>query len=283
MELLNYERIAKAIAFLQEHALEKPSLDAAAAHIHLSPFHFQRLFSEWAGISPKKFLQYISINHAKSLLAQPKQTLFSTSMRLGMSSTSRLHDLFITLEGMSPASYKQAGKGLLIAYSFQPSPFGLALLASTEKGLCHLAFTSPDQSSLTQLQAQYPRATLIEKEEPIHLASMAVFNLQHKPTRPLNLQLRGTDFQLKVWEALLKIPVGQLCTYKQIAQSIGKPMAYRAVGTAIGKNPIAFLIPCHRVIQNTGIIGDYRWGSTRKTAIIGWETAQLKPTDYGSI
>lgn len=279
-DLINYARIAKAIAYLREHALAKPSLEALAEHVHLSPFHFQRLFKEWAGISPKQFMQYISINHAKSLLAEQQQTLFSTSMELGMSSSSRLHDLFISIEGMSPAAYKNAGKDLNIAYSFQPSPFGLALIASTDKGICHLSFlTEQDAAPIAQLQTQYPLATLLEQEQALHRRAMALFQEQQETPAPLKLHLPGTAFQLKVWEALLRIPTGALNSYAQLAEAIGKPQAARAVGTAIGKNPIAFLIPCHRVIQRSGVIGDYRWGTDRKTALIAWESAHLNPTD----
>lgn len=271
---LNYQRIADAIQFIQDHFQEKPSLDEIAEHVHLSPFHFQRLFSEWAGTSPKKFLQYIQLNYAKKLLKDEQRTLFDTHLMTGVGSTSRLHDLFVQLEGMTPAEYKLGAKGLQIAYSWQETPFGNCLVASTDKGICFLAFIDDPKSGLGDLLSTYEQAIFIEQEQPIHLEAMRLFNPEDHSLKRIKLHLKGTPFQLKVWQALLQIPLGKVNTYKDIAERIQHPKANRAVGTAIGQNPIAYLIPCHRVIQTSGLTGGYRWKPLRKSIILGWEFAQ---------
>ncbi|MHC8949855.1 bifunctional transcriptional activator/DNA repair enzyme AdaA [Sphingobacterium hungaricum] len=276
---INYNRIAAAIDFIQQHFKEQPSLERIAEQVHLSPMHFQRLFTDWAGTSPKKFLQYISVEHAKRLLSEQQATLFDAAYETGLSGTGRLHDLFVSIEGMTPAEYKHAGKSLTIHYHFADSLFGSLLVANTSKGICYLAFYEDKDYALTQLKAKFPNAIFDEKEESMQQDALAIFQQDGKPLPELKLHLKGTDFQLKVWESLLKIPTGKLSTYGTLAAQIGHPEASRAVGTAIGSNPVAFLIPCHRVIQNSGLLGGYRWGTTRKTAIIGWENAQANAQD----
>ncbi|MBP1676026.1 MAG: Bifunctional transcriptional activator/DNA repair enzyme Ada [Bacteroidetes bacterium] len=272
---LNYTRIAEAIEYIKANFKTQPTLDEMARHVHLSPFHFQRLFSDWAGTSPKKFLQYISIEHAKNLLKENRATLFETTMETGLSGTGRLHDLFINIEGMTPAEYKNGGKSLVINYSFAPSPFGNLLIASTKKGVCHMAFEEDEKKAFENLKEDFPLAEFRPHTDPIQQSALAIFKNDLNLLPKIKLHLKGSDFQLKVWEALLKIPFGKLTTYGTIAETIGHANASRAVGTAIGSNPIAFLIPCHRVIQSSGHISGYRWGTTRKAAIIGWESAQL--------
>lgn len=271
---LNYERIAKAIAFIQANFREQPTLDEIAAHIHVSPFHFQRLFQEWAGTTPKKFLQYISLQHAKQILKNSKSTETAT-FQTGLSSSSRLHELFVNIESMTPAEYRDGGIALEINYSLQDTPFGLICIASTTKGICHIAFVENSDEGLKSTKLHYPNASINYQEQAIHREIKKIFTNISSVTTPLNLHLKGTSFQLKVWEALLKIPAGQLKTYGDIAHSIGNPKSSRAVGTAIGRNPIAFLIPCHRVIQSTGYFGGYMWNPVRKSAIIGWENTKF--------
>lgn len=273
-EIIDYNRIAEAIDYIKANFKEQPNLNEVAKQIHLSPFHFQRLFSEWAGTSPKKFLQYISIQHAKRLLKGEQATLFDAAFETGLSGTSRLHDLFVTIEGMTPAEYKNGGIGLNINYSFQISPFGLLIVASTDKGICYMAFNDDEVLALDGLKNKYPNASLLQKSDSFQQNTLLIFQDDWSQLPEIKIHLKGTDFQLQVWQALLKIPMGQLSTYGTIADNIGKPLASRAVGTAIGSNPIAFLIPCHRVIQATGNFGGYMWGNTRKTAIIGWESAK---------
>ncbi|MES2003703.1 MAG: methylated-DNA--[protein]-cysteine S-methyltransferase [Bacteroidota bacterium] len=272
-EQLNYNRIAETINYLQTHFREQPSLEEVAEMVHVSPYHFQRLFSEWAGTSPKKFLQYISVAHAKKLLRENKATLFETAYETGLSGTSRLHDLFINIEGMTPAEFRDGGKALSINYSFAESPFGNILVAATAKGVCHMAFYEEEAVALAVLTEHFPNAVFHRKLDMLQQNALFIFQNDWSKLGQIKLHLKGSDFQLKVWETLLKIPMGQLSTYGDIARNIGKPNAARAVGTAIGSNPVAFLIPCHRVIQSTGIFGGYMWGSTRKTALIGWESA----------
>lgn len=270
---LNYNRIAEAIEYIKSNFKTQPNLNEIAKKVHLSPFHFQRLFSEWAGTTPKKFLQYISLGHAKKLLKEQQATLFDTAFETGLSGTGRLHDLFINIEGMTPAEYKNGGKNLLVNFSFAESPFGNLIVAATSKGVCYMAFNDNEANALSDLKQKFPNATFQGKLDLIQQNALLIFKNDWNKLPEIKLHLRGTDFQLKVWETLLKIPMGQLSTYGNIANKIGNANASRAVGTAIGSNPIAFLIPCHRVIQSTGNLGGYMWGSTRKTAIIGWESA----------
>ncbi|OVE57515.1 bifunctional helix-turn-helix domain-containing protein/methylated-DNA--[protein]-cysteine S-methyltransferase [Chryseobacterium mucoviscidosis] len=272
---IDYERIAKAIDYIRSNFKLQPSLDEVAEKIHLSPAHFQKMFSDWAGTSPKKFLQFISLEHAKSLLKEEKASLFDTAYETGLSSTSRLHDLFVKIEGMSPAEYKNGGKSLNINYSFSESPFGKVIAASTEKGICYMAFETDQHKALGDLQAKFPNASFFEKKDDFQNNALSIFSKDWSELNTIKLHLKGTDFQLKVWESLLTIPMGKLSTYGNLADKIGNPNASRAVGTAIGSNPVAFLIPCHRVIQSTGKIGGYMWGSERKQLIIGWESSKM--------
>ena len=274
-ESINYNRIAEAIEFIKLNFRNQPTLDEVAEKIHLSPFHFQRLFTDWAGVSPKKFLQYITVEHAKQLLKDKQATLFDAAFDTGLSGTSRLHDLFINIEGMTPAEFKNSGKNLSINYSFAESPFGNIIVASTSKGICHLAFFEEEQQAFETLQSHFPNALFKQKFDLTQQNALFIFTQDWQKLQQVKLHLKGTDFQLKVWETLLKIPLGQLATYGTIAGQINNPNASRAVGTAIGSNPVAFLIPCHRVIQSTGTFGGYMWGATRKTAIIGWEAAKV--------
>lgn len=271
---IHYNRIAEAIEYIKDNFKQQPNLDEVAEQVHLSPFHFQRLFSEWAGTTPKKFLQYISVEHAKKMLQEQQATLFDTAYETGLSSTSRLHDLFVKVEGMTPAEYKNGGRNLHINYSFAESPFGNLIVASTEKGVCYMAFEDDEEKALKNLIAKFPNAIFQRKLDLLQQNALFIFQNDWSKLGEVKLHLKGTDFQLKVWESLLKIPMGQLSTYGNIAEKIGNPNASRAVGTAIGSNPVAFLIPCHRVIQSTGTFGGYMWGNTRKTAIIGWEGAK---------
>ncbi|WP_343663926.1 methylated-DNA--[protein]-cysteine S-methyltransferase [Chryseobacterium mucoviscidosis] len=272
---IDYERIAKAIEYILSNFKLQPSLEEVAEKIHLSPAHFQKMFSDWAGTSPKKFLQFISLEHAKSLLKEEKASLFDTAYETGLSSTSRLHDLFVKIEGMSPAEYKNGGKSLNINYSFSESPFGKVIAASTEKGICYMAFETDHHKALGDLQAKFPNASFFEKKDDFQNNALSIFSKDWTELNTIKLHLKGTDFQLKVWESLLTIPMGKLSTYGNLADKIGNPNASRAVGTAIGSNPVAFLIPCHRVIQSTGKIGGYMWGSERKQLIIGWESSKM--------
>jgi AraC family transcriptional regulator of adaptative response/methylated-DNA-[protein]-cysteine methyltransferase len=272
---LDYERIAKAIEYIRSNFKLQPSLDEVAENIHLSPSHFQRMFSDWAGTSPKKFLQFISLEHAKSLLKEEKASLFDAAFETGFSSTSRLHDLFVKIEGMSPAEYKNGGKNLNINYSFSESPFGKVIAASTEKGVCYMAFENDINKALGDLKHKFPSASFFERHDEFQKNALSMFNKDWTQLNTVKLHLKGTDFQLKVWESLLTIPMGKLSTYGSLAGKIGNPKASRAVGTAIGSNPVAFLIPCHRVIQSSGNIGGYMWGSERKQLIIGWESCKV--------
>jgi len=271
-QVLNYQRIEKAIHFIRENYTLQPSLEEIAAHVHLSPFHFQRLFTEWAGTSPKQFLQFIRLGHAKHLLRTANASLFVASTELGLSGSGRLHDLFIRLEGMTPAEYKHGGKDLVIFYSEGATPFGNAFVANTSKGICHLSFCDQPLQGFQQLQEMFPQAELIEQRTSQQQQALQFFSYSSDPHQ-LKLHLKGTPFQLKVWQALLQIPSGNLQSYGELSKIIGQPNASRAVGTAIGSNPIGFLIPCHRVIRSTGHLGGYRWGEVRKVAMIGRETS----------
>jgi len=269
----NFSRIAEAIDYIKDNFKAQPGLEEVAEKIHLSPFHFQRLFTEWAGVSPKKFLQYLTVEHAKKMLKENQATLFETAFETGLSGTGRLHDLFINIEGMTPGEYKNGGENLSINYSFAESPFGNILVASTPKGICHIGFADDEKKALETLHKTFPNADYKQMVDLVQQNVLYIFTHDWSKLNQIKLHLKGTDFQLKVWETLLKIPMGQLTTYGNIAKQLQQPNASRAVGTAIGDNPVAFLIPCHRVIQSTGVFGQYHWGSTRKTAMIGWEAA----------
>jgi AraC family transcriptional regulator, regulatory protein of adaptative response / methylated-DNA-[protein]-cysteine methyltransferase len=271
---VDYLRIAAAIDFIQKHFSEQPNLDRIAEHVHMSPHHFQRMFTEWAGVSPKKFTQYLSISHAKEILKSKNSTISTVVAEVGLSGSGRLHDLFVTIEGMTPGEYKNGGVDLRIQYYFFVTQFGNILIASTTKGICYMAFCEEEQYAYNLLFQEFPNAHFVKETNDKQLNALRFFSRDWSDLQQIKLHLKGTDFQLKVWEALLKIPMGNLSTYGTIADQVGNPKASRAVGTAIGRNPIAFIIPCHRVIQASGKLGGYMWGSIRKSAIIGWEATK---------
>jgi AraC family transcriptional regulator of adaptative response/methylated-DNA-[protein]-cysteine methyltransferase len=248
----NYERIERAIDFLRVNFKNQPSLDEVAAAVDLSPFYFQKIFTEWAGVSPKKFLQYLSIDYAKSLLKEKQATLFDTAFETGLTGTSRLHDLFMNIEGMTPGEYKNGGRELSIHYSFAETPFGTIIIASTHKGICYLAFSNDPAEGLINLKHLFPNAKYQQVTDIHQQNALSIFTKDWNELSEIKLHLKGTSFQIKVWEALLKIPVGGLTTYSSVAASIENNKASRAVGSAVGDNPVAFLIPCHRVIRSTG-------------------------------
>lgn len=271
---LDYARIAKAISYFKEHFKRQPKLEEVAEHIHLSPFHFQRMFKEWAGVTPKQFLQYLSVEHAKEILMRKDVNLFDTALETGLSGGGRLHDLFVKVEGMTPGEYRNGGAMLHINYSFADTPFGKVIVASTAKGICHLTFVDDgEEKALQQLNQNYPNAHYSQLVDMIQQNALFIFTQDWQHLDEIKLHLKGTAFQLKIWETLLKVPAGGLTTYSALAKKAGSENAARAVGTAVGSNPIAFLIPCHRVIKSTGEIGQYHWGAARKNAIIGWEAA----------
>jgi len=272
-EQIDYHRIADAIQFIVENHRNQPGLDVVADHVHMSPFHFQRLFTSWAGVSPKKFLQYVSLEHAKQVL-QARFSLAEATDEVGLSGTGRLHDLFVNIEGMTPGEYKNGGENLVINYSFAETLFGNVVIGSTPKGICVMQFYDDESEALKILSRQFPNATYHRKLDMLQQDALFIFQKDWGRLNEIRLHLKGTDFQLKVWNALLKIPMGALMSYRDVALSMKQPNASRAIGTAIGSNPVAFLIPCHRVIQSSGVIGGYRWGAIRKTALIGWEAAQ---------
>ncbi|MFA6456733.1 MAG: methylated-DNA--[protein]-cysteine S-methyltransferase [Bacteroidota bacterium] len=273
---LNYRRIADAIEFIRTNYNRQPQLEEIAGKVHVSPYHFQRLFSEWAGTSPKKFLQYVTLEHAKWLLKEQQATLLDTAMETGLSGTGRLHDMFVSIEGMTPAEFKHGGAELTLNYSFAETLFGNVIIASTPKGICHLAFSEDDTDALKELKHQFPAAQFVHRLDRIQQNALFIFTQDWKKLETIKLHLKGTAFQVKVWETLLKIPMGKCSTYGSVAKAIQHSKASRAVGTAIGENPVAFLIPCHRVIKSSGGFGNYHWGETRKIAMLGWETAHTQ-------
>lgn len=272
----HYERIAQAIGYISRHFREQPDLDTIAAQVHMSPFHFQRMFREWAGVSPKKFLQYLSLSYAKSIIREPEHSLSAVAWETGLSGTGRLHDLFVQIEGMTPGAYKDGGAGLTIHYSFATTPFGDMLIASTTKGICHMAFAAEKQQAMDVLLHKFPRASYTQITDSYQQEALRIFGYDWSRLPEIKLHLKGTAFQLKVWESLLSIPKGSAISYASLAARAGYPGASRAAGTAIGKNPVAFIIPCHRVLQASGHAGGYHWGPDRKLAMIGWEAAWLE-------
>ena len=272
--MTDYYRIEKAIVYIRQNFKQQPDLDEVAKQIHLSPFHFQRMFKEWAGVSPKKFVQFISIEYAKSLLKQ-NISIMDTAIETGLSGTGRLHDMFVNIEGMTPGDFKNGGLDLQINYSFAETVFGNVIIASTHKGICHLAFAGEQENETEQLFRTFPKASFVQKTDLIQQNALQFFTGDWSDLQKVKLHLKGTPFQLKVWQAMLNIPFGNIATYASIAGKIQNPDATRAVGSAVGSNPVAFLIPCHRVIKSSGVIGEYRWGTVRKTAILGWEASQV--------
>ena len=273
----DYERIEKSIKFLETNFPSQPGLKEVAAHVGLSEFHFQRLFSRWVGISPKRFLQFLTKEYAKHLL-EDSVNLLDVTYEAGLSSPGRLHDLFIKCEAVTPGEYKSKGEGLTIRYGFHPSPFGECLLATTERGICGFFFVKnrDRKDPLSELRYFWKKADIVEDPHASRELVERIFNPSFADTSaPLHLILNGTNFQIKVWEALIKIPFGTVVSYEDVAIQVGIPGATRAVGSAVGKNPISFIIPCHRVIRKTADFGNYGGGAARKKAILGWEAAQV--------
>jgi AraC family transcriptional regulator, regulatory protein of adaptative response / methylated-DNA-[protein]-cysteine methyltransferase len=273
---LDYERIAKAISFLQANYLEQPGLETVARAVHMSEFHFQRVFSRWAGISPKRFLQYLTVEHAKRQLAEARPVLEAT-FDSGLSSPGRLHDLFVSVEAVTPGEFKTRGEGIQATYGFHPTPFGECLVGVTSRGICWLSFheNGSQRAALRDLQSHWSGADLIEDAKATAPMVKQIFsNLEKGKKSSLSLLLMGTNFQLKVWQALLRIPRGDVTTYENIGQLIGAPKSARAIGSAVGDNRVAFLIPCHRVIRKSGMLGGYHWGEPRKRAMLAWEAAR---------
>jgi AraC family transcriptional regulator of adaptative response/methylated-DNA-[protein]-cysteine methyltransferase len=274
----DYERIAKAIEYIGENVTEQPSLDELAAHVHLSPFHFQRLFSRWAGTTPKRFLQVVTLELGKRLLDEERRPLLEVADSLGLSSSSRLHDHFVQLEAVTPGEYRSRGRDLVIVHGTHATPFGRMFVARTPRGVCRAAFVDAGaEAELAALRKTWPAATL----EADAAATADIAGLLSAPAaaavpRPLSLHVAGTNFQIAVWRALLRIPLGGGASYSQIAAAVGSPRAVRAAGTAIGANPVAFWIPCHRVIRQSGGLGGYRWGGARKQAMQVWERLRVE-------
>ena len=272
----DYQRIENIIEYLGENFREQPTLDQLAERAHLSSFHFQRMFKKWVGISPKRFVQYLTIDYARKLLNESTD-LLSTSIESGLSGPGRLYDLFVAVESVTPGEYKQRGQGLNIDYGIHQSPFGNCLLGMTQRGICSLSFHDSlnDQEAVHYLNQKWPRAVLKKNPERTRTFFRKIFESnEHNKSDKIPLHLEGTNFQIKVWEALLKIPTGHLVCYEDIARLIHQPRAVRAVGQAIARNPISLLIPCHRVIRKMGNFGNYQWGSTRKKMLIAWEASQ---------
>lgn len=273
----DYERIERAIKFIEGNVSSQPRLKDIAAHIGLSEYHFQRIFSQWVGISPKRFLQYLTKEYAKQLL-ESATNLLDVTYEAGLTSPSRLHDLFVTCEAVTPGEFKTRGEGLTITYGFHPSPFGECLLATTQRGICGLYFVkNADRGKVFgELQNSWKHAKLIQDPDAAQSLVNQIFNPKFaNKSVPLHLVLNGTNFQIKVWEALIKIPFGAVVSYEDVAVRVGLPKATRAVGTAVGKNPISFIIPCHRVIRKNAEFGNYGGGPARKKAILGWEAARI--------
>lgn len=269
----DYRRIRAAIEYLEEHARSQPLLDEVAAHVGLSKYHFQRLFRRWAGVSPKQFLRVLTVDHAKDLLRAGAPVL-TTTFETGLSSPGRLHDLFVALEAMTPGEYASLGDSLEIAWGVHPSPFGECLIGATSRGICRLRFLDAADDPEADLAAEWPGAQL--RQAPRRTSSYArqVFEPGESPRQTLPLLVRGTNFQVKVWRALLEIPQGSATTYGELAAAVGEPGAARAVGTACGANRIAWIIPCHRVLRGSGALGGYAWGLHRKRAMLAWEGAR---------
>jgi AraC family transcriptional regulator of adaptative response/methylated-DNA-[protein]-cysteine methyltransferase len=275
----DYERIRRIVAFISERWREQPSLEDIAAHVGLSTTHVHHLFRRWCGLSPKAFLQAITLDNAKALLADSASVL-DTTYELGLSGPARLHDLFVTHEAMTPGDYKAGGAGLTLRVGYHPSPFGEAILVATERGLAGLGFVDGGDraAALADMQRRWPKAAYVEDEAATAPLARRIFDpLSWRAEQPLRVVLIGTDFEVRVWQTLLRVPLGRATTYSDIASRIGKPSASRAVGAAVGKNPISFVVPCHRVLGRSGALTGYHWGLTRKQAMLGWEQGRLAP------
>ncbi len=273
----DYELVKHTLAFISENWRDQPSLDTLADQAGLSATHLQRLFTRWAGLSPKAFLQAVTLDHARELL-RDSASILDASYELGLSGPGRLHDLFVTHEGMSPGIYKARGRGLNIQYGFHDCPFGRALILITSEGLAGLAFADEgkEKSALADMTSRWPEATYTENQQATATYAKRIFESSSwKPDQPLRIVFIGSDFEIRVWETMLRIPFGKASTYSDIASHLGKPKAARAVGSAVGKNPISFVVPCHRVLGKSGGLGGYHWGLTRKRAILGWEAGAM--------
>ena len=269
----DYERIAQIIRFMDERHAEQPDLAALAARAGLSQFHFHRLFAAWAGVTPKDFLQCLTLAHAKALL-RGGENILEVALESGLSGPGRLHDLCVNLEAASPGELKSGGVGWMISFGFAGSPFGKCLIAESTRGICHLSFVENEKSAVAELQKDWPQAKWKRDDSAAKKIAETIFRQSAGPETGASLRafVRGTSFQVRIWRALLKIQPGSITSYGRLANSIGKPAASRAVGSAVGQNPLAYLIPCHRVIRETGVIGNYHWGEVRKRAMIAWET-----------
>jgi AraC family transcriptional regulator of adaptative response/methylated-DNA-[protein]-cysteine methyltransferase len=278
----DYDVVRQVIEFLSENWRDQPSLEAIAQHVRMEPTRLQKIFTRWAGLSPKAFLQAITLDHARALLEQ-SATVLDTTYEVGLSGPGRLHDLFVTHDAVTPGSYRARGEGLVIRYGLHPSPFGQALVMATEYGLAGLAFADEgsEQATLAEMMQRWPKAEYVADQAATEPFARRIFDpVQWRPDTPLRIVLIGTDFEVRVWETLLKIPLGQATTYSDVARHIERPKAARAVGAAVGKNPISFVVPCHRVLGRSGSLTGYHWGLTRKRAILGWEAgiAGLSPS-----
>jgi AraC family transcriptional regulator, regulatory protein of adaptative response / methylated-DNA-[protein]-cysteine methyltransferase len=269
----DYSHVRKALAFISENWRDQPSLEAIAAEVRLSPSHLQRVFSRWAGLSPKEFLQAVTLDHARAML-RGEASILDTAYEVGLSGPSRLHDLFVTHEGMTPGTFKQRGRGIIIEYGFHPCPFGSALVMVSGDALVGLAFADEgsEPESLADMRSRWPEAAYVENSARTAGIAARIFNPDNwQADTPLKVVFIGTDFEIRVWETLLRIPLGRASTYSDIASHLGKPNAARAVGAAVGRNPVSFVVPCHRVLGKSGGLCGYHWGLTRKRAILGWE------------
>lgn len=273
----DYDTVSRVIEMLTEDYRDQPSLESVAQRLKQSPTQLQKVFTRWAGLSPKAFLQAVTLDHAKRLLREEDMPLLETSIEVGLSGPSRLHDLFVTHEAMSPGEWKARGEGLTIRYGYHPSPFGTALVMITERGLAGLAFNDMggEQASFEDMAQRWPNARYIEDSAATAQYAARIFDPSRwRQDEPLRIFLIGSDFQIRVWQALLKIPLGCATTYSNIAGNIGQPTASRAVGAAVGRNPISFVVPCHRALGKSGDLTGYHWGLTRKRAILGWEAGK---------
>ncbi len=272
----DYETVRQVIELITADYRDQPSLETIAARLNQSPTQLQKTFTRWAGLSPKAFLQAVTLDHAKRLLRKEELPLLETSLEVGLSGPSRLHDLFVTHEAMSPGEWKARGGGLTIRYGFHPSPFGIALVMITDRGLAGLAFSDigDEAACLEDMTCRWPNADYVEDVKATVPYAERIFTPgRWTSDQPLRVVLIGTDFQVQVWESLLKIPFGKAVTYSDIASDIGRPTAMRAVGAAVGANPISFVVPCHRALGKSGALTGYHWGLTRKRAMLGWESA----------